>query len=73
MPKVGLSAALSAVPAVVAVPVSKVLRVVLTRTDEVAPAAIPETVTGKINPFGVPSVTVPVPETNPPDHCDCAL
>jgi hypothetical protein len=73
VPKVGVSAALKAVPAVVAVAVSKVLRVVLIRIEEVAPLPIPEIVTGMMSPLGVPSVTVPDPAVISPNQVKLAL
>ena len=65
---VGVSGALSDVPAVVTVPVSNAVRVVMICTEEVAPLDIPETVTGRIDPLGVPSVSVPDPAVTVPDH-----
>ena len=44
------------------------MRVELMRIEEVAPLPIPETVTGRITPLGVPSVTVPDPAVMAPDQ-----
>ena len=71
MPKVGVNAEISDVPEASAVPVSKLVRVVVILTDTVAPGVILVTVTGNRFPTAVPSETVPDPEVTEADQSDC--